>query len=544
MAVNFFPKLDTGGTGSLDDYIALTEKGSANGVATLDSTSKIPSNQLPNISITDTFVVGSQSALLALTAQVGDVAIRTDLNKSFILQSEPASVLSNWLELLTPPDSVLSVDGRTGVVSLSDLYQPKTNELTALSALDDVPGIVRKVGNGSYTLDANTYLTANETITLSGDVTGSGTTSINVTLPNIVTAGSSAKPIYNAKGLITGGDSLLASDIPSLDWSKITTGKPTTLNGYGITDALTVAGTGLTATANTINAVGTAGRIVANADSIDLATVGVAGTYAKSTTDAYGRVISGSALIVSDIPLLDANKINNGYYSSNRGNLGTVAGNTLPFADFAYGPGNNNVFKVFAKRKTAGDYWDSSAITIQYSVDVSKFNYIEWRNTNSSPSLFIGIGDSDIPSSDILSINNSGQVALLKNIVSTSTTTGALTINGGVGVQGNQYIGGFSSLGGDASHPAIKIKVLTGTTAETEGGISSVAHGITASKIVSISVLVEWGPNSFLPNSHNIVPGYYFDFYSDSESVFVRNQTANSNNILSKQFKVTIIYTA
>ena len=32
--------------------------------------------------------------------------------------------------------------------------------------------------------------------------------------------------------------SLAASDIPNLDWSKITSGKPTTLSGYGITDGL------------------------------------------------------------------------------------------------------------------------------------------------------------------------------------------------------------------------------------------------------------------------------------------------------------------
>jgi hypothetical protein len=33
--------------------------------------------------------------------------------------------------------------------------------------------------------------------------------------------------------------SLVAADIPSLDWSKIGSGKPTTLSGYGITDACT-----------------------------------------------------------------------------------------------------------------------------------------------------------------------------------------------------------------------------------------------------------------------------------------------------------------
>ncbi|WP_207910399.1 gp53-like domain-containing protein, partial [Crenobacter luteus] len=34
---------------------------------------------------------------------------------------------------------------------------------------------------------------------------------------------------------------LVASDIPALDWSKIGSGKPTTLAGYGITDAVALA---------------------------------------------------------------------------------------------------------------------------------------------------------------------------------------------------------------------------------------------------------------------------------------------------------------
>lgn len=42
--------------------------------------------------------------------------------------------------------------------------------------------------------------------------------------------------------------SLAASDVPNLDWSKITTGKPTTLAGYGITDAPTKTGGGATGT--------------------------------------------------------------------------------------------------------------------------------------------------------------------------------------------------------------------------------------------------------------------------------------------------------
>ena len=98
------------------------QKAVANGIASLDGSGLIPTNQLPALAITETSVVVSQAAMLALTAQVGDVAVRTDVNKSFILTASPASTLGNWQELLTPTDSVLSVDGLTGAVSLSGTY--------------------------------------------------------------------------------------------------------------------------------------------------------------------------------------------------------------------------------------------------------------------------------------------------------------------------------------------------------------------------------------------------------------------------------------
>jgi hypothetical protein len=103
------------------NYIT-TQKGAVNGIASLDGSGLIPTNQLPALAITTTQVVASQAAMLALTAQIGDVAVRTDVNKSFILTAEPATTLGNWQELLTPTDSVLSVDGQTGAVSLSGTY--------------------------------------------------------------------------------------------------------------------------------------------------------------------------------------------------------------------------------------------------------------------------------------------------------------------------------------------------------------------------------------------------------------------------------------
>lgn len=76
----------------------------------------------------------------------------------------------------------------------------------------------------------------------SGDVTSSAG-STTLTLANAGTAGTYYKVTTDAKGRVTAGStSLVAADIPNLDWSKITSGKPATLSGYGITDSVSNAG--------------------------------------------------------------------------------------------------------------------------------------------------------------------------------------------------------------------------------------------------------------------------------------------------------------
>jgi hypothetical protein len=68
------------------------------------------------------------------------------------------------------------------------------------------------------------YISGNQTITLSGDITGSGTTAITTTLASVGTAGTYTKVTTDAKGRVTSGTTLSASDIPNLDAGKITSG--------------------------------------------------------------------------------------------------------------------------------------------------------------------------------------------------------------------------------------------------------------------------------------------------------------------------------
>lgn len=123
-----------------------------------------------------------------------------------LLQNNPAGIwgnitgtLSNQTDLQNALNAKISFPG-FGITGSTAAYGNHTHS-----------GVYQPVGS---------YLTENQTITLSGDISGSGTTAITVTLPNIATAGTYKSVTVNAKGQVTAGTN------------------PTTLAGYGITDAL------------------------------------------------------------------------------------------------------------------------------------------------------------------------------------------------------------------------------------------------------------------------------------------------------------------
>jgi hypothetical protein len=68
------------------------------------------------LAITDTYPVTSQAAMLAVVgAEKGDIAVRSDTNQTFILSAEPASTLSNWVELKSPTAATMTA--ATGVAA-------------------------------------------------------------------------------------------------------------------------------------------------------------------------------------------------------------------------------------------------------------------------------------------------------------------------------------------------------------------------------------------------------------------------------------------
>ena len=89
---------------------------------------------------------------------------------------------------------------------------------------------------------ANKYVLPTATGSVLGGVKVGATLAIASGVLNmkvVGTEGTYTKVTVDAYGRVTGHASLAATDIPNLPWSKITSGKPTTLAGYGITDAYT-----------------------------------------------------------------------------------------------------------------------------------------------------------------------------------------------------------------------------------------------------------------------------------------------------------------
>lgn len=80
----------------------------------------VPNSQLPALAITEYLgTAADQTAMLALSGQRGDWAIRTDTSTTWVITTDGGSNLSDWTELATPADAVSSVNGYQGTVVLS-----------------------------------------------------------------------------------------------------------------------------------------------------------------------------------------------------------------------------------------------------------------------------------------------------------------------------------------------------------------------------------------------------------------------------------------
>ena len=152
---------------TLGTAAALNYGTSENNLPILDAQGKLNINVLPGVALTDTFVVANEAAMLALTAQTGDVAVRSDVNKTFILKGTSASTIGDWQELLTPTDSVHSVFGRQGTVTA------QTNDYT-WAQIDKTTSSIADITTRSYN-DLQNLPTLGTLAAQNGTFSGGGT---------------------------------------------------------------------------------------------------------------------------------------------------------------------------------------------------------------------------------------------------------------------------------------------------------------------------------------------------------------------------------
>lgn len=162
------------------------------------------------------------TTVLTLPATTGTLALAADIpvvnNGSLGVSIGAAAASGTALAWGTATGFTANANGAT-------TYDLKVGpSISALATLMSTAGagfIRRGATADSYTIDTNTYLTGNQSITVSGDASGSGTTSIALTLANAGTAGTYTKVTTDAKGRVTSGTTLAATDIPTLTAAKI-----------------------------------------------------------------------------------------------------------------------------------------------------------------------------------------------------------------------------------------------------------------------------------------------------------------------------------
>ena len=126
---------------------------------------------------------------------------------------------TNWGTAYTNRITSLTVTGSSGAATLSSntlnipTYtlaglggQASSASLTSLAGLTyAATSFVKMTAAGTFGLDTSTYLTGNQSITLSGDVTGSGTTAITTTLATVTVAkGGTGLTTLTANNVILG----------------------------------------------------------------------------------------------------------------------------------------------------------------------------------------------------------------------------------------------------------------------------------------------------------------------------------------------------
>lgn len=191
-------------------YIPTTEKGSANGVASLGSDGKVPSSQLP--SYVDDVLEFNNKSSFPTTGEAGKIYVAKDTNLTYrwsgsaYVEISPSLALGETSSTAYPGDK-----GKTNATNIASLQTRMTNVENKNSSQDTE---ISNIKNGTTTVGkatTSTKLATARTIAISGDGSGSTTfdgssdKTITLTLASVGTAGTYSVVTTDSKGRVTKG---------------------------------------------------------------------------------------------------------------------------------------------------------------------------------------------------------------------------------------------------------------------------------------------------------------------------------------------------
>lgn len=292
----------------------IANKATANGYASLDGSGKVPSAQLP--SYVDDVLEYANLAAFPVTGSSGIIYVTQDTNKTYRWTG------SAYVEISPSPGTTDSLtEGST------NLYYTNTRARASLSftagsgAYNSTTGAITIPTNTTHLTNGSGYITGNQTVTLSGDASGSGATAITVTLANSgVTAGTYNNVTVDAKGRVTSGSN------------------NSYLTSYTETDTLaTVTGRGAT----TSTAVTLTYSIGDGTAALRLSPASSSGSFQWASTSLSSGLGSGQTMIHL---LGNATGLNNSGYVGYQ--YGGSAGSTNSFVSLGL-YGNDNILRVY-----------------------------------------------------------------------------------------------------------------------------------------------------------------------------------------------------
>ena len=251
------------------------------------------------IALTTVQTAASQAAQLALTVQEGDVVVRTDQNKSYIRNSGTADDMTDFQELLTPTDAVLSVtttDGTYINLTPNTATTGAINVTADLSAADGTADTTTRFLSKDNTWDVPAYTTetytAHDNISAASSVDNSGRTYIqDITLDSnghvtgLASATETVTNTFRTVKVDTNGDGSANNTLEATEDLMLKKGSNITLAEAGGVVTISSTATG------TVDGSGTANDVVmwSDSDTLTDAPIAISGNDATFA----GKVLLG-----------------------------------------------------------------------------------------------------------------------------------------------------------------------------------------------------------------------------------------------------------